>query len=408
MSSSPAGGVGRRILEEQSPKQAEFHARADRIRDQMRSRNLDGLLLMQPTNVWYVTGFWEFIPIRIEAVLVPLEGGCVFIVSKNEYEYAVKTSWIRDVRYYTEFPEKGRYQNPYDLILEAIQDRQLGQGAIGIEESFMPIREHARLKQRLQAVRFEDATDILQRCRMIKSAYEVDLLKKTGRVATSAWHASLDAAEAGIREYEIAQAAREAATRTAASFLSEEGDRHHSPLTDGVQLIQAGERSSISHGRGSPNRLNDGDMVAMCFCMTNQFKGYRVGFSRNFAVGESTREMRDVYRLLHDAQQAAFDELRPGVMASHLDRIVREQIDRAGYGRFIEHRLGRGVGLDIAESPDLKEGDDTVIEAGMTLSIEPAVYITGKWGIQIEDSVHVTPAGWEYLTEPAPAELPTV
>jgi hypothetical protein len=68
-------------------------------------------------------------------------------------------------------------------------------------------------------------------------------------------------------------------------MMNLEDDLHHSPIVDGVQLIQSGPRSSISHGRGSPNRLKRGDMVAMCFCLTNQFKGYRVGFARNFALG---------------------------------------------------------------------------------------------------------------------------
>ncbi len=391
-----------------SPLEVEYEARADRIRAQMRRDGIDALFLMQSLNVWYVTGFWEYVPIRVEAVLVPADGDCVFIVSKNEYEYAVKTSWIADIRYYTEFPEQGRHQNPYDLIAEAVRDRNLRDGVIGIEEDFVPLAEHARLTEKLPKVRFQHAGAILQRCRMVKSEYEVDLLKKAGQVATSGWHASLEVARPGIREYEIGQAAREAATRTAASFMSPSTDRHHSPLVDGVQLIQAGERSSISHGRGSVNPLEHGDMVAMCFCLTNQFKGYKVGFARNMAIGEADAEMRDVYRMLYDAQQLAFSELRPGVTGSYLDRIVREHIHAAGYGQYIEHRLGRGVGLLYAESPDLKEGDDTVIEAGFCLSIEPAVYITGKWGIEIEDSVHVTPDGWEYLTEPAPPELPVV
>jgi len=391
-----------------NPKREEFQARVERIRDEMRSRKLDALFVMQPTNVWYVTGFWEFIPIRIEAALVPLEGECAFIVSKNEYEYAAKASWIEDIRYYTEFPEKNHFQNPYDLIVEVIQDRKLERAAVGIEENYMPVGEYGRLKQRLPNIRFQDSSAVLQRCRMIKSPFEIDLLKKSGRVATAAWAASMKAIKPGVREFEVAQAARDAATRTAATFLTAPEDVNHSPITDGVQLIQAGKRSSISHGRGSPNPIVDGDMVAMCFCMTNQFKGYRVGYSRNLAVGSATQEMKDVYKLLYDAQHAAFDELKPGVTASHLDRIVRERIYAAGYGDYIEHRLGRGVGLDIAEAPDLKEGDDTVLQPGVTLSIEPAIYITGKWGIQIEDSVHVTPTGWEYLTEPAPSELPIV
>ena len=374
----------------------------------MRGHGLHALFLMQPMNVWYLSGFWEYVPIRIQAVLIPQEGECVFIVSKNEYEYAVKTSWIGDIRYYTEFPEEGRHQNPYDLILYAVKDRGLERSVIGFEEDFMPVSEHIRLKSLLPNAKLEAASAVLKSCRMIKSAYEVDMLKKAGAVACSAWHASLSVARAGMHEFEIGEAAREAATRTAASFMSEEEDKHHSPLTDGVQLIQSGERSSISHGRGSTNRLKHGDMVAMCFCLTNQFKGYKVGFARNFAVGKATKEMKDVYKLLHSAQQEAFDELRPGVKGSHLDRLVRHRISEAGYGQFIEHRLGRGVGVLYAEAPDLKEGDDTIIEAGFCLSIEPAVYMSGKWGIEIEDSVHVTSKGWEYLTEPAPPELPIV
>ncbi len=386
-------------------KKAEYQSRVERVQEHLREAGLDALFLMQPTNVWYMTGFWEFIPIRMQAVLVPAEGECVFIVSKNEHEYAVKVGAIPDVRYYTEFPEEGRHQNPYDLIHEIAQEKGLASAAIGVEESFMPIEALRTLEATLPQARFRDASDIMRRCRTIKSAYEIDLLKKTGQVAVAAWNRSLEVAEPGIPEFEVAQAARQAATRAAAGFFTED-DLNHSPLTDGIQLIQAGKRSSISHGKGSPNPLSDGDMVAMCFCMTNQFKGYRVGFSRNFAVGEATREMEEVYKLIHDAQQAAFAALRPGVLASELDRIVREMIHEAGYGQYIEHRLGRGVGLDIAEAPDLKEGDDTVIAPGMTLSIEPAVYITGKWGIQIEDSVHVTPDGFEFLTEPAPPELP--
>ena len=80
------------MQQQPSAKETEFRARTCRIRDQMRVRKLDALFVMQPTNVWYVTGFWEYVPIRIEAALVPLEGDCVFIISKNEYEYAVKTS----------------------------------------------------------------------------------------------------------------------------------------------------------------------------------------------------------------------------------------------------------------------------------------------------------------------------
>ncbi|MGE4247933.1 MAG: M24 family metallopeptidase [Parvibaculaceae bacterium] len=386
----------------------EFQGRASRIQAKIREAGLDALLVTSPTNVWYVSGFWEFIAIRMESVLVPADGGCVFMVSKNEHEYAEKTSWIDDVRYYTEFPEAGKHQNPYDLLAQVVREKKLGGGLIGIEEAALPLGEFRRIEAALPAgTRFRDASGILRDLRMVKSPYEIDLLKKSGKVAVAAWNASLNAAKPGLREYEVAQAARMAATDMAANLLDPE-DVNHSPITDGVQLIQSGARSSISHGRGSPNRMRRGDMVAMCFCMTNQFKGYRVGFSRNFVLGEATDEMHKVYDLLYHAQQTALSEVKPGVKASYLDKIVREIIYDAGYGEHIEHRLGRGVGLDIAEAPDLKEGDDTALQPGMTLSVEPAIYITDKWGVQIEDSICVTETGYEYLTLANEPKLPII
>lgn len=388
-------------------KKTEFTQRCERIQNRMKAAGLDALLATSPTNVWYVTGFWEFIAIRMESVLVPAEGDCTFMVSKNEHEYAEKTSWIDDVRYYTEFPEAGHHQNPYDLLKEVIDDKKLNHAVIGIEEGALALKDFRKLQELLPNVKFVDASGILSTSRTIKSAYEIDLLRKSGKVAVAGWNASLNIAKPGLREYEVAQAARMAATEMAASLFDAD-DINHSPLTDGVQLIQSGQRSSISHGRGSPNRLRRGDMVAMCFCMTNQFKGYRVGFSRNFALGAATDEMHLVYDLLYKAQQDVLQLVKSGVLASDLDRFVREMIYDAGYGEHIEHRLGRGVGLDIAEAPDLKEGDDTPLAPGMCLSIEPAIYITDKWGVQIEDSIVVTETGFEYLTVAPEPVLPII
>jgi len=391
-----------------SPKEQEYRSRIERIRARFKERKLDAIFVTDPLNVAYVSAFWEYVPIRMEAVLIPLEGECVFMVSKNEYEYACKVSWIKDIRYYTEFPEKGRRQDPVELLADVFREKGLEKAAVGVERDSVPLSEMDRISAVLPDVKFGDASPVLTQCRMIKSAYEVDMLKKAGKVAAAGWRASLQVAKPGMREFEVGQAARQAATETAAEMMNLEDDLHHSPIVDGVQLIQSGPRSSISHGRGSPNRLKRGDMVAMCFCLTNQFKGYRVGFARNFALGRATDEMVKVYDLLFRAQEAALAELRPGVKASHLDRLVREMIEKAGYGQFIEHRLGRGVGMLYAEAPNLKEGDDTVIEAGMCLSIEPAVYISGKWGIEIEDSVHVTRNGFEFLTVAPEPELPVL
>src|SRR5579885_1726895 len=167
----------------------EFSSRLERIRQEMRAKGIDALFVTQPTNVWYLSAFWEFIPIRMEAVLVPLEGDCAFIVSKNEFEYASKVGWIKDVRYYTESPEPGRHQNPYDLITDIFREKNLEASCIGVEESFLPIAEFRRLTAMFPKAKFVDGGAILAECRMVKSPFEIDLLKKSGKVAVAAWNA---------------------------------------------------------------------------------------------------------------------------------------------------------------------------------------------------------------------------
>src|SRR3977135_644026 len=147
--------------ERESAQAIEFSGRVERIRKLMRAQNIDALFLTQPTNVWYTAGFWEFIPIRMESVLSPASGACVFVVSKNEFEYAGKVSWMADVRYYTEFPEPGRHQNPYDLMKDIFREKNLERAAIAIEESFLPVAEYRRFSQMLPQARLVDASAIL-------------------------------------------------------------------------------------------------------------------------------------------------------------------------------------------------------------------------------------------------------
>src|SRR5262245_46737294 len=94
------GQLNREPFQAMSPKEQEYRSRIERIRARFKERKLDAIFVTDPLNVAYVSAFWEYVPIRMEAVLIPLEGECVFIVSKNEYEYACKVSWIKDIRYY--------------------------------------------------------------------------------------------------------------------------------------------------------------------------------------------------------------------------------------------------------------------------------------------------------------------
>src|SRR5439155_25936794 len=126
-------------------------------------------------------------------------------------------------------------------------------------------------------------------------------------------------------------------------------------------------------------------------------QGYSSDITRTVFVGEPTEEQRRVYDIVRASQQAGFEAARPGAKAQDVDRAARGVISDAGYGEFFIHRTGHGIGLETHEPPYMVEGDDTPLQEGMTFSIEPGIYLAGRFGVRIGDQVTVTSDGAERL-----------
>ena len=135
--------------------------------------------------------------------------------------------------------------------------------------------------------------------------------------------------------------------------------------------------------------------------------GYFSDTTRTVVVGEAPAGFEEVYRLVQEAQDAAVRTVRPGVTAQDVDRAARRIIDAAGYGERFFHRTGHGIGLEVHEPPYIIEGNETVLTPGMTFSVEPGVYLEGRFGVRIEDIVAVTADGVERLNRSS-RELQTV
>jgi D-alanyl-D-alanine dipeptidase len=135
--------------------------------------------------------------------------------------------------------------------------------------------------------------------------------------------------------------------------------------------------------------------------------GYFSDTTRTVVVGEAPSGFEEVYRLVQSAQDAAVRTVRPGAKAQDVDRAARRIIDTAGYGERFFHRTGHGIGLEVHEPPYIIEGNETVLTPGMTFSVEPGVYLEGRFGVRIEDIVAVTADGVERLNRSS-RELQTV
>jgi Xaa-Pro aminopeptidase len=145
----------------------------------------------------------------------------------------------------------------------------------------------------------------------------------------------------------------------------------------------------------SERTIEDGDMVVLDFGGLQD--GYGSDTTRTVHVGEPTDEEREVFQVVRRAQQAAFEAVRPGIACQEIDRVARKVITDAGYGERFIHRTGHGIGLTTHEPPYMVEGETRLLEPGMCFSIEPGIYLPGRFGVRIEDIVTVTDDGGRRL-----------
>jgi Xaa-Pro aminopeptidase len=161
-------------------------------------------------------------------------------------------------------------------------------------------------------------------------------------------------------------------------------------------IIASGARSALPHGRASDHAIANGGFVVCDFGVI--LSGYCSDQTRTVWVGTVPEDARKAYEAVREAQQAAIDAVRPGVPVGEVDAAARKVLKKAGLGRYFTHSTGHGVGLEIHETPRVAAGQREILQPGMVITIEPAVYFPGKWGVRIEDMVAVTASGCEVMT----------
>jgi Xaa-Pro aminopeptidase len=161
-------------------------------------------------------------------------------------------------------------------------------------------------------------------------------------------------------------------------------------------IVASGERSALPHGRPTVRALGPGDLVVVDF--GGIWGGYASDMTRTFSIGPPKPAARQIYEVTADAQQAALNQVRPGISAGAVDRAAREVIEAAGYGEFFGHGTGHGLGLEVHEPPWIRAGAEQVLQPGMAFTVEPGIYLPGSGGVRLEDDVLVTENGAEVLT----------
>ena len=167
-------------------------------------------------------------------------------------------------------------------------------------------------------------------------------------------------------------------------------------------IVASGENSSMPHALPSDRTFKPGDFITMDYGC--KFDGYCSDFTRTVAICEVDKEQQKVYDIVDEAAMRAFPVLAPGAKCADADAAARQYISQQGYGQYFGHGLGHGVGMDIHEAPTLNGSSTDIMQAGMVVTVEPGIYIAGKYGVRIEDLCVITEDGYENYTA-APREL---
>ena len=360
-------------------EKSEYEARLDRVQRSLCERGLDGLVAFQPESVTWLTGFFTRGYSSFQCALVPA-GGAPAIICRDVEEYYLDSTCV--------FPDRALWNDGDDSIKIASQAiaRRLGEsGRLGIELSAWPLSagRYKNLCERLPGVSWKDESRLLPTMRLIKSEAEIAYQRQAGKAAEAGMQAAIDRAGVGVSEREIA------AEICSAMILA------GSDLP-GPGVLSSGERAFHLHGGYSDRILKPGDIIQVE--TTPNVRHYHARFMRPIRVAGASDEDQQVVEALISIQDAALEEVRPGVAAAVPDKVYREGVLSAGLRSTYTNKTFYSVGLLLhpsgGESLEATPRSDWSFEAGMTFH----TYVLAR-GFGMSETIAVTSNGYERLTK---------
>jgi Xaa-Pro aminopeptidase len=363
----------------------QYQRRIETARQQMAAQGIDGMLLTPGPDLYYLTGFEVYGGERLVALLLPRGGEPLFLVPEmNVAQAAANEAGITSVQGWT---DADGYVEPLGTA-----SRQLGwtEGSLAIDDE-----TRAAFLLDWQTVcpraRFTKAGAVMRHLRERKGTEELSALRRAGQVADGVIAAAHAACRPDATEAQVARIV------TAAMHDLE-------PVCHVYGCIVAsGPHSALPHHETGSRPLQAGDVVILDYGC--KLEGYHSDITLTVSLGPVGDEARHVYRIVWEAQQRALELIRSGVSAEAVDRAARSVIAEAGFGEYFIHRTGHGIGLRVHETPNLVAGNSEPLEEGMTFSVEPGIYLPGRFGVRLEVIAAVTSDGVELMNLPSPPEI---
>jgi Xaa-Pro aminopeptidase len=349
------------------------------VRDMMKELKLDGLLVTHRPDIEWLSNFTGD-----DSIVVVTEKDFFLVTDFRYKEQAeIEAGWMH-IRM-----REGK-------MVEALSKTIIECGAqrLGFEANFATFGQITALDRALKEASQKSGTkeqelvpleDVLVNLRKVKDDHEIDLIRKAVQIAEESFNAIREEIKVGQTESYLA------------GLLIFELKSRGASGSSFPPIVAAGANSSLPHYRPAES------MVArdqpLLFDWGAVHKGYCSDLTRTFIVGRASPRIREIYKVVYEAQMTAIQFIRPGVTTMQADRVARDVIEKAGFGDHFGHGLGHGIGLDIHEMPTMrKTGGEEELRPGMIVTVEPGIYLPGEGGVRIEDDVLITHSGCEVLS----------
>jgi Xaa-Pro aminopeptidase len=342
---------------------------------------LDALLVTNPVNVTYLTGFSGessyLLLTRNRAVLV------------SDFRFAEQIA--------EECPGLETHIRPVDKTVQQASSEiltKLGIRTVGFESNHLTVADWETIRNQAKGCDWKAGTDRVEKLRAIKDESEIEQIRHAIAIADRAFAAFCALLRPDDREKDLADSLEyyvRKAGGTSTSFPS---------------IVAVGARAALPHAPPTEQRVASGELLLVDWGAAGPF--YKCDLTRVLATSTISTKLEEVYTVVLKAQEAALRVIRPGIPVKSVDAEARSVIADAGFGDFFGHGLGHGLGLQVHEAPFLRANSDAVLQAGMVVTIEPGIYLPDWGGVRIEDDVLVLPDGCEILTEQVSRELKSV
>lgn len=350
-----------------------YAERIDRLRALIAGSGADGLYINHAENVSYFTG-----KKGSDCTLWIDESRAVIFTDFRYREMAQELSWL-------EYSETSASLKPSDML------KASGRARIGVEKEHLLLGEYIALREKLEGKEIIPLTGLVEKLRMIKDEDEMELTRQAEEISAAAFNYILGFLRPGISERAVAV------------------ELEHWMMTHGSEGISfdticvSGAKSSYPHGVPGEKLIEEGDFLTMDYGAV--VGGYHADMTRTVAIGRVTEEMKRVYDTVLRAQLACCDRIKAGIRGDEAHRIAADIIEAEGYGQYFGHGLGHATGLEIHEAPSFSPSCGDAVPENAIMSIEPGIYLPGRFGVRIEDLCIVKADGIINLASAAPKEL---